>query len=178
MSDLPEPILGEVPASNFKVDLFELGDRVLELVKERKRLRDIARILTDDVLAAKGESISHEAVGAWLRNYRQEQAEIRKIAAGEYWRENIGASVEVLDRLANKLIHEFERPFEEIVEDLGLFGISREKIPIPYEMQVKLSSEIRQVVVARQKLGSGETSTGDLGALLHDLDDSAGEANE
>lgn len=178
MSEFAEKLTNEIPDSNSKIDIHDLGDRVKELIKSGNTLRGIAQALSQEEPLASQGGISYEAVRNWINKVRQEQAELRKIVAEEFWRENIGASVEALDKLADRLMKDFDRPFDEVIEDLGLWGQITRKVPMPYEMRVQLAGEIRQLVVARQKLGSGETSTGDLGALLHDLDDSAGESNE
>lgn len=167
MSDLPEAL----PASQSKIDRFFLGTTVIRLVKEKKTVREIAKILTEsDGLREIGESISHEAVSSWIRKNREEQRELRQAVAEEILRDSIGADISLLDELADRLRKDFEQPFEEIVEDFSLFGIDRKKIPVPFEKRIQLSAELRQLVLSKHKMiESGAGNSGGGGLSLTDL---------
>jgi len=164
--------MSDLPMGNSKIDRYGLGDQVLQLVREKKNVREIAEILSDQ-LASEGESISHEAVSKWIRKRREEQDELRKAAASEVLRDRFESDVKVLEHLADRLLEDFDRDFQEVKEDMGMFGILRKQVPLPYEMRVQLAGEIRQVLVAKQKIGTDNAGAGDfsLGALLHGLPD-------
>lgn len=168
-----------LPVSRSKIDRYGFGDWVVELVLAGKKVREIAQLLTDsEVMRGAGDSISHEAVALWIRKNREEQAELRKMVAEDLLRESMGADISVLDKLANRLLEDFDRDFNEVVEDLGLFGIVRKQVPMPFEMRVQLSAELRQLIATKQKLSEGSSGGANvsitLGDLMHGAPEDAG----
>lgn len=159
-----------LPVSRSKIDRYGFGDWVVQLVNGGKKVREIAQLLTEsDVMREAGDSISHEAVSLWIRKNREEQAELRKMVAEDLLRESMGADISVLDKLANRLLEDFDRDFKEVVEDLGLFGIVRKQVPMPYEMRVQVSAELRQLIATKQKLSEGGSAGSHVSITLGDL---------